>query len=84
MIQISPKQHPSARKSNGRFSERATLILETWYAQHLNDPYLSLPEAEQLGKKAGLTAKEVQKWLDNRRNRDGNSKRKKDRYHPYQ
>jgi hypothetical protein len=79
----SEKASNSARKSNGRFSERATLVLETWYAQHLTDPYISLSEAEKLGKKAGLNAKEVKKWMDNRRNRDDNSK-KNGRHHPYQ
>jgi hypothetical protein len=71
-----------ARKSNGRFSERATHCLEAWYAQHLTDPYISLPEADKLGKKARLTSKEVKKWMDNRRNRDNNSK-KNGRSHPY-
>ena len=73
----------SAKKSNGRFSERATLLLETWYAQNLTYPYISPPEAERLARKAGITPKEVKKWLDNRRNRDENSKKKKERPHPY-
>jgi hypothetical protein len=72
----------SSRKSNGRFSDRATLMLETWYAQHLTNPYISPREAESLGEKAGLTAKEVTKWMDNRRNRDKNNK-KNGRSHPY-
>ncbi len=70
------------RKANGRFSDRATLILETWYAQHLTNPYITPQEADELGRKAGITGKEVSKWMDNRRNRDGNSK-KNCRHHPY-
>jgi hypothetical protein len=75
-------QDNAVRKSNGRFSESTNLILETWYVQHLTDPYLSNAEATQLAQKTGLSVKEVKKWLDNRRNRDGNSK-KKTRHHPY-
>jgi hypothetical protein len=75
-------QDNAVRKSNGRFSESTNLILETWYVQHLNDPYITNVEATELSEKTGLSVKEVKKWLDNRRNRDGNSK-KKMRHHPY-
>ena len=91
-----PPNDESAASHSSRFSLKTTQVLETWYVKHINRPYAG-SDIKKLAKKAGITEKQVKKWLSNRRTRDKNTRaRKQDtsaqphyymggsRYHPYQ
>ena len=51
-------------------------MLEDWYVENVASPYASDAIADGLARHAGLSRAQVLKWLSNRRNRDGNTKRK--------
>ena len=51
-------------------------MLEDWYQANLDAPYASDEVADDLAQQAGISRAQVLKWLSNRRNRDGNTKRK--------
>ena len=91
-----PPNDESASSHGSRFALKTTQVLETWYVKHINRPYAG-SDVKKLAKKAGITEKQVKKWLSNRRTRDKNTRaRKQDttaqpsyymggsRYHPYQ
>ena len=64
--------------SGSRYFSRETRdILEDWYKINRESPYASDDEASELARQTGISAAQVQKWLSNKRNRDGNTKRKR-------
>ena len=91
-----PNDDNAASTRTTRFSSKTKQVLETWYVKHLNKPYAG-SDVKKLAKKAGITEKQVKKWLSNRRTRDKNTRsRKQDNggshpqyhkggpgYHPY-
>ena len=89
-----PNDDDAVPTRTSRFSSKTKQVLETWYVKHLNKPYAG-SDVKKLAKKAGITPKQVKKWLSNRRTRDKNTRsRKQDNggsqyqmggpgYHPY-
>jgi len=78
----------TSREDNGqtgsnRFTSQQIFILEGWYAEHIAWPYLNNTHLVQLIEKTGLPAHKLKKWLNNRRTRDGNSKKPRKNSHPY-
>ena len=59
------------------FSPQARNILEEWYQENKDNPYAVECQAIELGLKARISKDQVQKWLSNKRNREGNTKKRK-------
>jgi len=53
----------------------ARFILEDWYQDNMDCPYASDAIADDLALHVGISKVKVLKWLSNRRNRDGNTKK---------
>ncbi|KNC47849.1 uncharacterized protein AMSG_04079 [Thecamonas trahens ATCC 50062] len=64
---------PSKKHGLGRrrvfFSDGVTLMLNTWMASHVANPYPSRAEMEEMAEAAGLTFIQVRQWFINRRRR---------------
>ena len=71
-----PNDDDAASTRTSRFSSKTKQVLETWYVKHLNKPYAG-SDVKKLAKKAGITPKQVKKWLSNRRTRDNNTRSRK-------
>ena len=71
-----PNDDDAASNRTSRFSSKTKEVLETWYVKHLNKPYAG-SDVKKLANKAGITPKQVKKWLSNRRTRDKNTRSRK-------
>ena len=60
-------------RKNTLYSPQVVEVLERWYQQNLNDPYLNKQDLEMLNNCCGLDEKQIRKWLSNRRHRDKNT-----------
>jgi len=68
---------PRRRRSRQPHSRAAVDRLRAWYDQHRSRPYASDLEVQRLAMDCQLDARQVQKWLSNRRRMDGNTRRRK-------
>jgi len=57
-----------------KLSLKAVEVLQRWYRAHLDRPYPSELEKEDLAAQARLTKKQVTNWFTNTRKRKGNKK----------
>ena len=76
---------PSSRRGMKRklISQSARNILNQWYRNNHRYPYLIDPEnVENLARECGLTAKQVKKWLSNKRARSKNTLKSNGGIHP--
>jgi len=64
-------------KSRIHFPKRVQKVLKDWLKNNMQNPYPSQEQKEMLAKEAGITSKQVQIWLSNRRTRMKNKKPKK-------
>jgi hypothetical protein len=51
--------------------------MNTWFLEHINNPYPVQHEKETLAQLGGITVKQVTAWFSNRRNRSQNTKPKR-------
>ncbi|KAJ3412829.1 Homeobox protein Meis2 [Chytridiales sp. JEL 0842] len=66
----TPSQKPPTRqKHRPNFSPEALKVLTTWLEAHLDNPYPSIIEKEQLAGVTGLKVKQVNDWFINARRR---------------
>ena len=71
-----PTSVPSSSQQSTKFIEPcARFILEDWYQDNMECPYATDAIADDLAIHAGISKVKVLKWLSNRRNRDGNTKK---------
>ncbi|KAI9780983.1 MAG: hypothetical protein M1839_006422 [Geoglossum umbratile] len=57
------------RKSGARFSREAVGILHHWFSAHINHPYPTDKEKDELKKQTGLKRSQISNWLANTRRR---------------
>eukprot|EP00769_Ergobibamus_cyprinoides_P003094 gnl/Ergobibamus_cyprinoides/4282.p1 GENE.gnl/Ergobibamus_cyprinoides/4282~~gnl/Ergobibamus_cyprinoides/4282.p1 ORF type:complete len:143 (+),score=17.89 gnl/Ergobibamus_cyprinoides/4282:313-741(+) len=57
------------RKNSRQFPKEATAILNQWYYAHVDKPYPSPSEKEDLAIRCGLSFTQVAYWFGNNRNR---------------
>ena len=61
------------RGNSKQLTDQQTAILTTWYSQHVNYPYPSEEEINQLAESTELQPKQVKKWMSNKRVRSFNT-----------
>ncbi|KAH1663880.1 hypothetical protein KXX15_009221 [Aspergillus fumigatus] len=66
---ISEDMEGRGRKSSSRLSRDAVRILKTWLLEHLDHPYPSEQEKDELKKRTGLKRSQISNWLANARRR---------------
>jgi hypothetical protein len=76
---IVPPKPKRSGKSSGKTSavsqrppalpDAAVDILNTWFDEHINNPYPQQHEKELLAQRCRLTVKQISAWFSNRRNR---------------
>ena len=76
MASTHPSSMAAAAAQQKYFAPHARIQLEEWYQARRSAPYASDAVADQLALQAGITRGQVLKWLSNRRNRDGNTKKR--------
>jgi hypothetical protein len=54
--------------------DRTKEILEDWFDEHKDDPYVSPEGAKELARRANISVSQVRKWLCNRRSKIGNAR----------
>ncbi|SCU98692.1 LAME_0G00188g1_1 [Lachancea meyersii CBS 8951] len=64
---LEPRSFPEFRIREGHFSHCSKIYLEEWFVSNSASPYLSSSEAHRICEKTGLTLKQVQNWMANRR-----------------
>ncbi|CAH8488263.1 unnamed protein product [Schistosoma turkestanicum] len=64
---------------NRPLNETALSVMESWYTNHVDNPYPTTAEKEQLAALGGITVIQVSSWFANRRTRTANTKPKKNR-----
>ncbi|XP_060605402.1 uncharacterized protein LOC132757921 [Ruditapes philippinarum] len=65
------------RRHNEPLSNKALQVMNEWYEQHLENPYPTKAEKEDLAKRGGITLGQVKSWYANKRNRSNNTRPKK-------
>lgn len=65
------------RRHNEPLSNKALLVMNEWYEQHLENPYPTKAEKEELARRGGITLGQVKSWYANKRNRSNNTRPKK-------
>ena len=72
----SRKSKPTqpVQKQRANFSRKSIQIMEDWYAQHTDYPYLDPITAELLAIQCNITVEQVKKWFGNKRNRCQNTR----------
>lgn len=58
-----------ARPVSRNLSPEAIVLMEKWYHEHLNNPYPTQTEAEDMANRGGITLSQVRKWFSNKRHR---------------
>ncbi|XP_046573839.1 uncharacterized protein LOC124281872 [Haliotis rubra] len=58
-----------ARPASRNLSPESIVLMEKWYHEHLNNPYPTQTEAEDMANKGGITLSQVRKWFSNKRHR---------------
>ncbi|KAH8861180.1 Homeobox protein [Schistosoma japonicum] len=64
---------------NRPLNQTALSAMEGWYSNHVDNPYPTTAEKEQLAALGGITVMQVSSWFANRRTRTANTKPKKNR-----
>ncbi|KAK4469651.1 hypothetical protein MN116_007182 [Schistosoma mekongi] len=64
---------------NRPLNQTALSAMEGWYSNHVDNPYPTTEEKEQLAALGGITVMQVSSWFANRRTRTANTKPKKNR-----
>ncbi len=83
--QVSTPVHQSMHlKLSNKFANRhnqlpdkAIEIMNEYFNNHLNNPYPTQSEKENLAQLGGISVKQVTAWFSNRRNRSQNTKPKR-------
>jgi hypothetical protein len=83
--QVSTPVHQSIHlKLSNKFANRhnqlpdkAIEIMNEYFNNHLNNPYPTQSEKENLAQLGGISVKQVTAWFSNRRNRSQNTKPKR-------
>ena len=65
------------RRHNETLNQMALQIINEWYEQNAENPYLNKAQKEQVAKVSGITMLQVNKWFANKHNRDKNIRPKK-------
>ncbi|KAK3086503.1 hypothetical protein FSP39_019322 [Pinctada imbricata] len=66
-------QKPRSRSLNAK----ATALMMEWFEKHIENPYPSDAEKEELARAGGISVPQVKAWFANRRNRTSNTKPKR-------
>lgn len=53
-----------------RFSNNNTMVLEQWYSEHYQKPYLTKNSLETLSKTTNLSKIQIRNWVSNRRRKE--------------
>lgn len=53
-----------------RFSNNNTMVLEQWYSEHYQKPYLTKSSLETLSKTTNLSKIQIRNWVSNRRRKE--------------
>ncbi|CAH8515777.1 unnamed protein product [Schistosoma rodhaini] len=64
---------------NRPLNQTALSVMESWYTNHVDNPYPTTAEKEELAALGGITVIQVSSWFANRRTRTANTKPKKNR-----
>ena len=56
------------------FPARSVDILKVWFAENITFPYLTNNDLERLSSASGLSKRQIQKWISNRRDRTHNTR----------
>ena len=76
-------QPPPHNRSRGRLHPAETRrILKEWYNEHIDYPYLTASDVEDLARNGDLTDEQVKKWMSNRRLRNRNTLKESGAIHP--
>ncbi|XP_067654433.1 uncharacterized protein [Haliotis asinina] len=59
----------SARPVSRNLNPESIVLMEKWYLEHLNNPYPTQTEAEDIANKGGISLSQVRKWFSNKRHR---------------
>ncbi|XP_067654426.1 uncharacterized protein [Haliotis asinina] len=59
----------SARPVSRNLNPESIVLMEKWYHEHLNNPYPTQTEAEDMANKGGISLSQVRKWFSNKRHR---------------
>ena len=83
---VPKRKVPSSETKESRESKRcrhnqplnadATNVMQTWYDEHLDNPYPSKNEKDELAQRGGITVTQVKSWFANKRNRSNNTRPK--------
>lgn len=65
------------RRHNEPLNNQALTVMTDWYEEHLENPYPTKAEKEDLAKRGGITLGQVKSWFANKRNRSNNTRPKK-------
>ncbi|ELR20227.1 homeobox domain containing protein [Acanthamoeba castellanii str. Neff] len=66
-IVLLQKHYNQVKKKRRSLNKKATEVLNTWFFNHLNDPYPSDEEKMMLASHCGLTLNQVNNWFGNKR-----------------
>ncbi|XP_071099199.1 uncharacterized protein [Haliotis cracherodii] len=62
-------QDKRSRPASRNLNPESIILMETWYHEHLNNPYPTHTEAEDMAIKGGITLSQLRKWFSNKRHR---------------
>jgi hypothetical protein len=62
---------------HNQLPDKAIEIMNEYFNNHLNNPYPTQSEKENLARLGGISVKQVTAWFSNRRNRSQNTKPKR-------
>ncbi|XP_071099203.1 uncharacterized protein [Haliotis cracherodii] len=58
-----------SRPASRNLNPESITLMESWYHEHLNNPYPTHTEAEDMANKGGITLSQLRKWFANKRHR---------------
>ncbi|CAF1306209.1 unnamed protein product [Adineta steineri] len=69
----------SVTKSSKQLPEKAVHLMNTWYAEHEDNPYPNRNDLDYLATNGGIKESQVKAWFSNKRNRTQNTHPKRAR-----
>ena len=78
-----PNTAPSSggiKNKSRTLSHRAVSVMNEWYARHVDNPYPTEEEKQDMADAGNITIAQVKAWFANKRNRSLNTKPKRQKY----
>ncbi|KAK3104379.1 hypothetical protein FSP39_000634 [Pinctada imbricata] len=73
-VQDQMNREKSRQRHNQPLNLKAVSIMTGWYESHLENPYPTKAEKEEMARQGGITLTQVKSWFANKRNRSNNTK----------